>query len=138
MTQLPHLSSAPPSTVLGRALGIEWYEGFVLMKLNARGLTANIVLCTEETNDIQVISEEALRRDSQVLPQEPDHEQAVEADRHAGGRGTGDARDPGQTPQVPATQLMSQENQEVEEPEREQLVVRDGQEEEQDADEEGG
>ncbi|XP_036186548.1 Golgi membrane protein 1 isoform X1 [Myotis myotis] len=91
----------------------------------------------EETNDIQVISEEALRRDSQALPQEPDHEQAVEADRHAGGRGTGDARDPGQTAQVPATLLMSQENQEVEEPERDQLVVRDGQEEEQDADEEG-
>ncbi|XP_059513076.1 Golgi membrane protein 1 isoform X2 [Myotis daubentonii] len=90
----------------------------------------------EETNDIQVISEEALRRDSQALPQEPDREQAVEADRRAGGRGTGDARDPGQTPQVPAT-LLSQENQEVEEPEpeRDQLVVRDGQEEEQDADE---
>ncbi|XP_006759551.2 PREDICTED: Golgi membrane protein 1 isoform X1 [Myotis davidii] len=91
----------------------------------------------EETNDIQVISEEALRRDSQALPREPDHEQAVEADRHVGGRDTGDVRDPGQTPQVPATLLMSQENQEVEEPERDQLVVRDGQEEEQDADEEG-
>ncbi|XP_015416644.1 PREDICTED: Golgi membrane protein 1 isoform X2 [Myotis davidii] len=90
----------------------------------------------EETNDIQVISEEALRRDSQALPREPDHEQAVEADRHVGGRDTGDVRDPGQTPQVPATLLMSQENQEVEEPERDQLVVRDGQEEEQDADEE--
>lgn len=111
---------------------------FVLMTLNARGVTAHIVLCTEETNDIQVGSEEALRRDSQALPQEPDHEQAVEADRLAGGRGVGDARDLGQTPQVPATLLMSQENQEVEEPERDQLVVRDGQEEEQDADEEGG
>ncbi|KAK1334397.1 hypothetical protein QTO34_005401 [Cnephaeus nilssonii] len=91
----------------------------------------------EETNDIQVISEEALRRDSQALPQEPDHKRAVEADRHAGGRGMGDAGDLGQAPQVPATLLMSLENQEVEEPERDQLVVRDGQEEEQDADEEG-
>ncbi|XP_008140237.2 Golgi membrane protein 1 [Eptesicus fuscus] len=91
----------------------------------------------EETNDIQVISEEALRRDSQALPQEPDHKRAVEADRHAGERGMGDAGDLGQTPQVPATLLMSLENQEVEEPERDQLVVRDGQEEEQDADEEG-
>lgn len=109
------------------------------MKLNARGVTANIVLCTGETNDIQIINEEALRRDSQALPQEPGHEhQAVEEDRHAGGRGMGDARDPGQTPQVPATLLMNQENQEVEEPERDQLVDQNGQEEEQEADEEGG
>lgn len=32
---------------------------------------------------------------------------------------------------------MSQENQEAEDPERDELVIRDGQEEEQDADEEG-
>lgn len=82
----------------------------------------------EETNDIQVISEEELRRDSQALPREPDHKQAEEADRDAGGRGMGDARDFGQTPRVPATLLMSQEDQEVEEPEQDQLVVRDGQE----------
>lgn len=92
----------------------------------------------EETNDIQVISEEALRRDGQALPQEPGHkQQAVEAGGRPGGRGMGDARDLGQTPRMPATLLLSQEDQEVEEPERDQLVVRDGQEEEPDADEEG-
>lgn len=110
---------------------------FVVMKLNASEVTPNDVLCTEETNDIQVVSKEELPKDSLGLPQEPDQEQTVEADRHAGGRGGGDARDLGQTPQVPATLSMSQENQEVEEPERDQLVVQDGQEE-QDADEEGG
>lgn len=92
----------------------------------------------EETNDIQVISEEALRRDGQALPQEPDHQQpAVGADGRAGGRGVGDAGDLGQTPRVPTALLLSQEDQEAEEPERDQLVVRDGQEEEPDADEEG-
>ncbi|XP_019481043.1 PREDICTED: LOW QUALITY PROTEIN: Golgi membrane protein 1 [Hipposideros armiger] len=90
----------------------------------------------EETNDIQVISEE-LRRDSLGLPPEPDLKQAVEEDRQAGGRGVGDAGDLGQTPQVPAALLMSQENEVAEDPERDQLVIRDGQEEEQDADEEG-
>ncbi|XP_016078361.1 PREDICTED: Golgi membrane protein 1 [Miniopterus natalensis] len=90
----------------------------------------------EETNDIQVVSEEALRRDSLGLPQEAEHEQAVEAEKPAGGRAAGDAGDLGQAPQVPATLLMSQENQEGEELERDQLVVRDGQEEP-DADEEG-
>ncbi|XP_036116552.1 Golgi membrane protein 1 [Molossus molossus] len=90
----------------------------------------------EETNDIQVVSEEELQKDRLGLPQEPAQQQIVEADRHAGRRGVGDARDLGQTPQVPATLLMSQENQEVEEPERDELVVQDGQEE-QDADEEG-
>ncbi|CAK6444196.1 unnamed protein product [Pipistrellus nathusii] len=92
----------------------------------------------EETNDIQVLSEEALRRDGQALLQEPDHkQQAVEADRHADGRGMGDAEDLGQTQRVPAILLMSQEDQEVEEPEQDQLVVRDGQGEEPDAEEEG-
>lgn len=92
----------------------------------------------EETNDIQkVIREEELRRDSLGLPQEPDLKQAAEADRRAGGRGVGDAGDLGQTPQVPAALLMSQENQEVDDPERDQLVIQDGQEEQQDADEEG-
>lgn len=61
----------------------------------------------------------------------------MEAERPAGGRAAGDAGDLGQAPQVPATLLMSQENQEGEELERDQLVVRDGQEEP-DADEEGG
>lgn len=91
----------------------------------------------EETNDIPVISEEELRRGRLGLPPEPDLKQAVEEDRQAGGRGPGDAGDLGRTPQVPAALLMSQENQEAEDPERDQLVIRDGQEEEQDADEEG-
>ncbi|CAK6433910.1 unnamed protein product [Pipistrellus nathusii] len=92
----------------------------------------------EETNDIQVISEEALRRDGQALPQEPDHEQqAVEANGRPAGRGMGAAQDLGQAPRMPATLLLSQEDQEVEEPEQDQLVVRDGPEEELDADEEG-
>lgn len=91
----------------------------------------------EETNDIPVISEEELRRGRLGLPPEPDLKQAVEEDRQAGGRGLGGAGDLGRTPQVPAALLMSQENQEAEDPERDQLVIRDGQEEEQDADEEG-
>lgn len=91
----------------------------------------------EETNDIPVISEEELRRGRLGLPPEPDLKQAVEEDRQAGGRGLGGAGDFGRTPQVPAALLMSQENQEAEDPERDELVIRDGQEEEQDADEEG-
>ncbi|KAF6327391.1 golgi membrane protein 1 [Rhinolophus ferrumequinum] len=91
----------------------------------------------EETNDIQVISEEELRRDRLGLPPEPDPKLAVEEDRQASERGLGGAGDLGRTPQVPAALLMSQENQEAEDPERDQLVIRDGQEEEQDADEEG-
>lgn len=91
----------------------------------------------EETNDIPVISEEELQRGSLGLPPEPDLKQAVEEDRQAGGRGLGGAGDFGRTPQVPAALLMSQENQEAEDPERDQLVIRDGQEEEQDAGEEG-
>lgn len=91
----------------------------------------------EETNDIPVISEEELRRGRLGLPPEPDLKQAVEEDRQAGGRGLGGAGDLGRTPQVPAALLMSQENQEAEDPERDQLVIRDGQEEEQDAGEEG-
>ncbi|XP_045696111.1 Golgi membrane protein 1 [Phyllostomus hastatus] len=91
----------------------------------------------EETNDIEVRSEEELRRDSLGLPREPHQEQAVEEDRHAEGGAVGHAGDLGPTPQVPATLLLSQENQEAEEPERDQLVIRDGQEEEQGAGEEG-
>ncbi|XP_053512216.1 Golgi membrane protein 1 [Artibeus jamaicensis] len=91
----------------------------------------------EETNDIQVGSEEELRRDSLGLPPRPNQEQAVEEDRRAGGRAGEDAGDLGPTPQGPGALLLSQENQEVEEPERDQLVVLDGQEEEQGAGEEG-
>lgn len=110
---------------------------FVVTRLNASEVPANSVPCAEETNDIPVISEEELRRGRLGLPPEPDLKQAVEEDRQAGGRGLGGAGDLGRTPQVPAALLMSQENQEAEEPERDQLVIRDGQEEEQDADEEG-
>lgn len=111
---------------------------FVLMKLNADGVTTNSVLCTEETNDIQVISEGELRRDSLGLSPAPDQEQGVEADRHAGGRDVGDAGGLGLTPQAPAALGVSQGNQNVEDLERDQLVIRDGQEEEQDADKQGG
>ncbi|KAK2503757.1 hypothetical protein MC885_018873, partial [Smutsia gigantea] len=90
----------------------------------------------EETNEIQVISEEELRRDSLGLPQEAGQEQAGGDDSPVGRRGVGEAPG-GQTPQAPAAQLAIQENQETEEPEREQLVIPDGQEEGQGADEEG-
>uniref|UniRef100_A0A9L0TU87 Golgi membrane protein 1 n=1 Tax=Equus caballus TaxID=9796 RepID=A0A9L0TU87_HORSE len=88
----------------------------------------------EETNEVQVVSEEALQRDSPGLPHEPGQEQAVEEDKRAGGKGVGEV---GRTPQVPATLLESQENQEMEGPARDQLVIPDGQEEQQDADKEG-
>lgn len=110
---------------------------FVLMKLNADGVTANSVLCTEETSDIQVLSEGELRRDSLGLPPAPDQEQAVEEDRHAGGKGMGDAGGLGLTPQVPAALVVSHGNQNAEDLEQGQLVIRDGQEEEQDADKQG-
>lgn len=60
------------------------------------------------------------QKDSLRLPQEPSQEQAVE-DRPVGGIGFGGA-ELSQTAQVP-------ENQESEDPERDQLVIRDGQEE---------
>ncbi|XP_004407641.1 PREDICTED: Golgi membrane protein 1 [Odobenus rosmarus divergens] len=90
----------------------------------------------KETNEIQVASEE-LPRDSLGLPQEPRREQAVEEDRPVGGRGIGEAKAVGQTPQVPGVMLASQENQDTEDLERDQLVIPDGQEEEQGTDEEG-
>nr|XP_012642717.1 Golgi membrane protein 1 isoform X3 [Microcebus murinus] len=90
----------------------------------------------EETNEIQFVSEKEPQRDSLGLPQEPGQEQAVE-DRPVGGRDLGRARELSRTPQVPAALLLSQENQETEDPERDQLVIPDGQEEEQDAAEEG-
>ncbi|XP_073736755.1 Golgi membrane protein 1 [Callorhinus ursinus] len=90
----------------------------------------------KETNEIQVASEE-LPRDSLGLPQEPRREQPVEEDRPVGGRGIGEAEAVGQTPQVPGVMLASQENQDTEDLERDQLVIPDGQEEEQGADEEG-
>lgn len=97
------------------------------------------VPCTEETNEIQVASEEELPRDSLGLPPEPGREQAVEADAAAAGRGPGGAGAVGQTARAPAARLAGQENRDAEDLEREQLVIPDGQEEEeQDAAEEGG
>ncbi|XP_012495513.1 PREDICTED: Golgi membrane protein 1 [Propithecus coquereli] len=90
----------------------------------------------EETNEIQFVSKKEPQRDSLGLPQEPGREQAVE-DRPVGRRGLGGARELSRTPQVPAALLLSQENQETEGLERDQLVIPDGQEEEQDAAEEG-
>ncbi|KAI5757741.1 GOLM1 [Gulo gulo luscus] len=92
----------------------------------------------EETNEIQVASEEELPRDSLGLPPEPGREQAAQADGPAGGRGPGGAGAAGQTARAPAARLVSQENRDTEDLERDQLVVPDGQEEEeQDAGEEG-
>ncbi|XP_037653874.1 Golgi membrane protein 1 [Choloepus didactylus] len=90
----------------------------------------------EETNEIQVVSEEELRRDSLGLPQQPGQELAVEKDKLAEERGVGEAQELGQTSQAPAALLASQENQETEGPKRDQLVVVEAREE-QDADEEG-
>jgi len=90
----------------------------------------------KEINEIQVASEE-LPRDSLGLPREPGREQAVEEGRPVGGRGIGEAEAVGRTPQVPGVMPASQENQDTEDLERDQLVIPDGQEEEQDADEEG-
>ncbi|XP_049510243.1 Golgi membrane protein 1 [Panthera uncia] len=92
----------------------------------------------EETNEIQAVGEEALQRDGPGLPPAPPGpEQAADEDRPAGGRGTGEAEAVGHTPPAPAALLESPENQDTEDLERDQLVVPDGQEEEQDADEEG-
>nr|XP_020737841.1 Golgi membrane protein 1 isoform X2 [Odocoileus virginianus texanus] len=91
----------------------------------------------EETKEIQVVSEEEPQRDGLVLPKEPGPEQAVEGDGQVGGKGNGEPGELGQIAQAPAALLASQENQEAEGPERDQLVIRDGQEEGQDADEAG-
>ncbi|XP_059870968.1 Golgi membrane protein 1 [Delphinus delphis] len=91
----------------------------------------------EGTKEIQVVSKEELQRDGLGLSKEPGREQNAEEDRRVGGKGRGEPGELGQTPQVPAALLASQENQEMESPERDQLVIPDGQEEERDADEEG-
>lgn len=90
----------------------------------------------EETNEIQGVSQEQPQRDRLGLLQEPGPGQAAE-DRPVGRRGFGGATELGQTPQVPAVLLVSQENQETEDLERDQLVIRDGQEEQQDTAGEG-
>ncbi|XP_077004746.1 Golgi membrane protein 1 isoform X2 [Tamandua tetradactyla] len=91
----------------------------------------------EETNEIQIVSEEELRRGSLGLPPQPGQEQAVEEDKPVEGRDVGEAQETGRTPHAPAALLVSPENQETEEPERDQLVVVEAGEDEQDTDEEG-
>ncbi|KAM6169952.1 Golgi membrane protein 1 [Rhynchocyon petersi] len=92
----------------------------------------------EETNEIQIASEEEAQRVSMGLPQEPGQEQATKDNTLIEGRGVVDARELGQTPQVPAVLLVSQENNEPEDPEQDQLIVSEGQDDkEQGADEQG-
>ncbi|KAG8512232.1 Golgi membrane protein 1, partial [Galemys pyrenaicus] len=88
------------------------------------------------TSEIQVLGEEELPRDSLSKGQEPSKGHAVEDNRHVDERGAGEAVGDGQTAQVPAVLLASQENRE-EGPERAELVIRDGQQQ-QDADEDMG
>ncbi|XP_020038761.1 Golgi membrane protein 1 [Castor canadensis] len=89
----------------------------------------------KETSEILVVSEEEPQRNSLQLLQEPGQEQAA-ADRPVGRRGFGGARELGQTTLVPAALLENPKNQEPEDPERDQLIIRDSQEE-QDATEGG-
>ncbi|XP_012381826.2 Golgi membrane protein 1 isoform X2 [Dasypus novemcinctus] len=86
----------------------------------------------EEANEIPAVSEE-LRRDGLGLLQQAGPEQAAEDDKHRDGRGLGEARELGQAPRAPGALSASRENQETEGPGRDQLVVVDAQEEEQDA-----
>uniref|UniRef100_G3T950 Golgi membrane protein 1 n=1 Tax=Loxodonta africana TaxID=9785 RepID=G3T950_LOXAF len=78
----------------------------------------------EEANEIQVVQEEDARR-------------AAEDNKLVEERGVGEARELGQAPQMPAALLGSQEKMEPDDPERDQLVIRDVQEEEHGADGQG-
>ncbi|XP_060055473.1 Golgi membrane protein 1 isoform X5 [Erinaceus europaeus] len=98
----------------------------VAVDLKRQGEKANSVPGTEEANMIQ---EEEFQRDSLPLLQEAGPRQALDGDRHADRRNVGQAGDFGRTSQVPAVVLASQENQDMEAPERDQLVIQDGQEE---------
>ncbi|XP_004381373.1 Golgi membrane protein 1 [Trichechus manatus latirostris] len=91
----------------------------------------------EETNEIQVVREEDTQRLGLGLPQEPGQAPAAKDDKLVEGKGVGGARELGQTPQLPAALLASQENIETDGPERDQLVIREDQEEEHGADEQG-
>ncbi|XP_005387979.1 PREDICTED: Golgi membrane protein 1 [Chinchilla lanigera] len=82
----------------------------------------------EETNEIQPVSEEAAQRDSGVLPREPGQGQAAQ-DMAVAGEGLGGAGELVRTTQVPVALSSSPEHQEPEEPERDQLVIREGPEE---------
>ncbi|XP_006900934.1 PREDICTED: Golgi membrane protein 1-like [Elephantulus edwardii] len=88
----------------------------------------------DETNEIKMVSKEEGQRVSMGLPQDL----AAEDYKLAEGRGAGDARQLGQTPQVPAVLLASQENAETEDPERDQLVIGEGMEDEEPGTEERG
>lgn len=95
-------------------------------------VSASRVLCAEETDELQAVSEEEPPKDSPGLPRAPGRERdAEEAGPEAGaaGRAAG----------APAAMPASRENPDPEDLEREQLVIPDGQEEEgQDAGEAGG
>ncbi|XP_032333375.1 Golgi membrane protein 1 [Camelus ferus] len=93
----------------------------------------------EGAPEMQVVSKEELQRDGPGLPQEPGREPAADQDGRVAARGGAEPGEaaPGQTPRVPAALLASQEDPEEEGPEREQLVLRDGQEEEQEPGAEG-
>ncbi|KAM6152215.1 Golgi membrane protein 1 [Erethizon dorsatum] len=82
----------------------------------------------EETNAIQGVSKQEAQRDRGGLPREPGQGQAAE-DTAVGSRGLGGAGQLGRPTQVPAVLSSSPENQEPEEPERDQLVIREGREE---------
>ncbi|XP_055978514.1 Golgi membrane protein 1 [Sorex fumeus] len=90
----------------------------------------------EETNEIQVISKEETPRDNLGLPPVPGQGQAETEEKQVDRQGTGEAGEPSQTPQVPGTLLASQKDEEMEDPERDQLIIRDGREEPE-TDEEG-
>lgn len=124
-------SCCPCSPPHPLSLGTLWEFVSIKMLLKSQ-LT---ILCTEETSEILVVSEEEPQRNSLQLLQEPGQEQAA-ADRPVGRRGFGGARELGQTTLVPAALLENPKNQEPEDPERDQLIIRDSQEE-QDATEGG-
>lgn len=90
---------------------------------------------TEETNKIQVISKEETQKDSLRLPPELGQGQDKSEERIVDRQGTEEARDTGRISQMSVTFLASQENEVIEGPERNQLILRDGQEPK--ADEEG-
>lgn len=82
---------------------------------------------TEETNEIQVFSREETQRERLGLPPEPTQQQADAGERQMDGQGTGEGG--GRGPQVPVTLLANQDNEEMEDPERDQLIINDEQEE---------
>ncbi|XP_040819343.1 Golgi membrane protein 1 isoform X2 [Ochotona curzoniae] len=82
----------------------------------------------KESNVIQVVSQEEPSKGSLNLPQEPGQENVPDP-QAVDGQDAGGAGGPGQNPQVSPDQLGSQEREESEVPERDQLIIRDGQEE---------